>query len=368
MDEAARRADAQAAEIAQLRNANIALHEQLHTMEARIQAQFEAWQNQRTPSSSAGATPAPPPPQPSQPPESEQVPAWFLSYLQSQQSQITNPRRPIMDNTERFDGSDPKLYPAFARGIRGKFRNDGYWYPTEVSRTDYIYDRLSGKAKTLARAWLEATEKTDPAKVTMDDLLDTLNRAYGDDHAEQRAIDKLSRLQQGQQAISSFLAFFDTTLTEAGGYTWVDDVKINYLKRALKSEIRQGMIGSTVPRTYSEFCTFIREIDSQIWEAKQCVKPAASAPKPPTQAPPADPNAMDWTRSIARTATGTTRARITPEEKERRRQLGLCFRCAEKGHLSLHCPLGQKSNAPVPRIAPVAETNDVESEKEEPLS
>lgn len=293
-----------------------------------------------------------------------------------------------MADPERFDGSNPKLYAAFERGIRAKFRIDGTWYPTEAIRADYIFDRLTGKAKTQAEAWLTAAEKNNPTQITSEALLAALSRTYKNTHAEQQALDKLSRLQQGQQAVAGFLAYFDTVLTEAGGHLWTDDVKINYLKRTLKSEIRQGMVGSVIPRTYSEFCTFVREIDVQLWEARQATKPTvAFASRAVPQTPSAHPDAMDWTRSIAslspedqqqviaafknlklsneRARTTTPRTRITPEEKERRRQQGLCFRCGEKGHPASNCPLGQKPWAPVPIVA---EINTNESEKEEPLT
>jgi hypothetical protein len=44
--------------------------------------------------------------------------------------------------------------------------------------------------------------------------------------------------------------------------------------------------------------------------------------------------------------------RLTPEERERLRQLGYCFRCQQPGHIASHCPRNAQVAAIDPPSAP----------------
>lgn len=293
-------------------------------------------------------------------------------------------RRPVLPDPERFDGSDPKLYTAFERDIQAKFRLDGWQYPAPQDKADYIMSRLTGIAKKRADAWLEALERNNEKLVRHEDLLASLKSAYHDPEREKRAIDKLGTFKQGSQQIGAFLANFDVVLTEAGGTTWHDSVKINYLKRALKLDIVRGMLGTLEPEDYTEFCTLVRRIDNQLWQLKQKGGTSDTTWKPryQTQSPVVDPDAMDWQRTIAamtpeqvqvlaafqKATMRTPKSKLSREERKRRRQLGLCFSCNESWAPGHRCfgrtPAEQGKSAKV--IAITEENSDEESGKDQP--
>ena len=45
-------------------------------------------------------------------------------------------------------------------------------------------------------------------------------------------------------------------------------------------------------------------------------------------------------------STFRPRGFVTPEERERRRKEGLCYRCGQKGHIATKCPIGNSDIKP----------------------
>jgi hypothetical protein len=300
-------------------------------------------------------------------------------------------RRAVMPDPERFDGSNPRLYDSFQRDLRAKFRIDGWQYPSAQDKADYIMIRLSGTAKLRAGAWMTSLEKTGQIITNHESLLTSLSRAYHDTESEKRALDKLSTYRQGNLPIGTFLANFDVLLTEAGGSAWDPAIKINFLKRTLKKEILQGMVGALEPEDYDEYCNFIRRMDNQLWNVKR-VTTATEAPwksRQPVSTAATDPDVMDWQRTIAsftpeqiqaiaafqsgfpqaqqKTSAGR-KPRLSQEEREQRRRDGLCFRCNKPWTYGHRCVHSTTANQRKPsRITAITNEDDSDALKEEPL-
>ena len=68
-------------------------------------------------------------------------------------------------------------------------------------------------------------------------------------------------MKQGRRDLGVFLAEFDRTVLEAEAIMWDDAAKISYLKRALNQDIRRLLITVEEPKSYTGFCTKLKELD-----------------------------------------------------------------------------------------------------------
>ncbi|QRW26329.1 Retrotransposon-derived protein PEG10 [Rhizoctonia solani] len=111
---------------------------------------------------------------------------------------------------------------------------------------------------------------------------------------------------------------------------------------------------TTTSKYVMEFCNLMAELDwneeAYIAQFMQGLHWKENRPK---KAPAKSPATMA-------TSTTTTRVRlsedpnyVTPEERDRRRALGLCVKCSQKGHGIKQCPNGWK--ATIKEVAKVAE-------------
>jgi len=92
-----------------------------------------------------------------------------------------------------------------------------------------------------------------------------LNSIYGNTNTKEYAVNKLNMMSQGKEAFAIFLPKFETTLADAGGGEWTDEVKINTLKRTLNQEMRKSFIYMPAqPTEYSAFIDSIQTLASRL--------------------------------------------------------------------------------------------------------
>ncbi|KAH9273059.1 hypothetical protein BASA83_004634 [Batrachochytrium salamandrivorans] len=91
------------------------------------------------------------------------------------------------------------------------------------------------------------------------------------------------------------------------------------------------------PKTLEEFALLAIKVDARIQEhhleTQITWTPDPSQRLPPVSAP-TNPMMMDL--------DATRRGPITPQERDRRFQGKLCFRCGKEGHFRAECPLGAR--------------------------
>ena len=74
-------------------------------------------------------------------------------------------------------------------------------------------------------------------------LLNYLKECYTDSDANQRALERLRRIRQGDnEPFAAFFPRFERELIESDGAAWPDYFKISYLKRALNAKITDYFI------------------------------------------------------------------------------------------------------------------------------
>ena len=126
-----------------------------------------------------------------------EIPVWFQAYLQVQQQPREPPRRMIMPDPPRFDGSDSRLFSAFEMAINAKFLADGWAFSTPQLRVEYIFSRLEGLAQKEASNIRLAAQRQGRGE-TEEGFRSALRERYQDTEQARRALDKISHWKRGK--------------------------------------------------------------------------------------------------------------------------------------------------------------------------
>jgi len=208
----------------------------------------------------------------------------------------------------------------------------------------YIDACLDDTPAKMVLAYVERQRKNsseDPSQ-----FMTYLNNIYGDTNTKERAVNKLNTMSQGKEAFTTFLPKFETTLADAGGGEWTDEVKINHLKRALSQEMRKSFIYMPAqPTEYGKFIDSMQTLASRLTAFdRESRKPTApTAPKPTPASSSSD--AMDWEPSISKVqapASSSEQKRaqwVTKEVLDGRKAANQCLRCGRGGHFISSCKL-----------------------------
>ena len=151
--------------------------------------------------------------------------------------------------------------------------------------------------------------------------------------------------QRNGEAFATFLPRFESVLSEAGGATFLDSVKISALRNAINVELATALIGTRISRIYAEVTTHFHDTANQIAEVHRKARGAASglvAIEMPERAQAGQPEVMDWEPTRTKVMQGRTgiarRARwVSQEVLAYRREKGACLRCGNPGHRIRSC-------------------------------
>ncbi|KAJ5874811.1 retrotransposon gag protein [Penicillium soppii] len=188
---------------------------------------------------------------------------------------------------------------------------------------------------------------------TPEDLLSYLERIYGDPNVKARAVQRLYALKQKpNQSFERFLPSFERELADAGALQWPDDSKKHTLVMALNKETHSALVNRGVPSTFNEMVYLLHRISADLsgfqamWNRPKRAT-AATAQIEETYDP------MDWQPTsvkVNRFATdldpnrdrdliGKRAKWVSEEERDRRREEGLCIRCGRPKCRIASCPL-----------------------------
>ena len=131
----------------------------------------------------------------------------------------------------------------------------------------------------MVRAFI--TSKAMEQNGTPADLVNYMEKIYGDPDKVERALAQLHALRQKDgEAFVEFVPKFETLLSEGGGSNFPHAVQIAYVKAALNDEMTRALIGIIMPKEYSLFASRLQDVESQLAHyklARTYVKPKPSA-------------------------------------------------------------------------------------------
>jgi hypothetical protein len=276
---------------------------------------------------------------------------------------------PKLRNPELFTG-DKKTVDEFIMSCRMKIRAQPTRFPDEETKVIWASSFFSGAPKIWFQPFLERySEGIDTPKefTSFDNFAVALRALYGDPNLTKQAIRSIRELRQMTSA-SDYTAKFESLRwnTKLGE----DALKI-FFYDGLKEHVKDMLATLPMePETLGELQIAAIRFDERAYE-RRMQKTREMNPPPisirhidegntnpaPTWRTKARSTTPSWKMGTIATALprleppapatdgstpmeldATGRRRLSPEERERRYQLGLCIICGQKGHLRRGCP------------------------------
>ena len=258
-------------------------------------------------------------------------PAGPTAPITAPPSRTTSLSEKIPDPKE-FDGSRQDL-PRFVQQVYGKMNANADRFPIATSRMTYVAGRLTGKAYALM---LPKIKYGIPQFVDYPEMLEYLERAFGDPDRTQNAQNKLFQLRQKHLDFSTYYAEFQRLALEA---EMPESALVPLLFQGISRELQDMLLHNPAPSSeYTAYATHLQTLDNRYRQHQQQMSrnrnntrlstPTATAPA--AQTPTSSGEPMDLS---------SARKPRTPFNSQGRRERGECFRCGEKGHLVAACPL-----------------------------
>ena len=319
----------------------------------------------------------------------EQVPDWFLRYVQGQQEQAAvaqeNERLRIAEQEKtdqearlrmvRNDNRPGKSLPvlleyygdadkldSWLQQAKAKIEVD-YYGCTEYVAFWALNGTLRGKALRRMEAWVR--EQGTPERANAQSFLKRVEFIFKDPQAKERAQRKLDALRQATKPFLEVFTEWQSLLLESGGSSWPDDAKKLSLDRILSDELARAMITVPSQPDFESYCSILKETDDRLRAFKarpgkrndlEAVMPSKPNWKKLTDAPlavtdardlyrakvtrKASAESMEWEPTPVRASPASTQRakRVSQEELDDRRKTRRCLRCGASGHLVRECP------------------------------
>jgi hypothetical protein len=245
----------------------------------------------------------------------------------------------------RFNGDRSRL-KAWKNSVNIKLNGDAAKFPDAQHRLAYIFGLLEGKAADQIQPYVLPTgiNLTDvPA------LLNILDRAFGDPDPVGTATRAFRALKQKNTDLSTYVAEFSKLAAEV---PWDDRAKLDHFQDGLSYELKQALV-------HYPDATSLEVLIDQASQIEQKLSRLRNHPRnpsaPATTRQPAGPAPATTTREdkpathASFVAGGPTpmdlssgRPRLTQEERDRRRNNGLCIACGKNDHFIAACPIRKK--------------------------
>lgn len=247
---------------------------------------------------------------------------------------------------EPYSG-EPDRHGAFLLKCSLAFTHSPRTFSSDAARLAYLIARLQGTALQ----WAEAYLTVHPLPTcSFDDFLAEFKKTFAHPVSEDRAEEKLLRLQQGDRSVAEFVIAFRTAAAVAN---WPDHALKGVFRRALNDDLKDQLASRDDPKSFEDLVSLSLRIDNRMRE-REAERSSSSRKQAPRMPPVLLPRpSLSATASAAASANTEAapepmvigRSRLTPEERERRFRAGACFYCGALDHRLAQCPLRPKGSA-----------------------
>ncbi|KAM0724085.1 hypothetical protein Q7P37_000265 [Cladosporium fusiforme] len=246
---------------------------------------------------------------------------------------------------EKFNGSRADLR-RFVEQVFSKMKSNADHFTDAQSRMRYVASRLEGRAFELI---LPYASRGDYSLTDYEEILDMLNRAFGDTDLPRQARNRLYSLRQKNQEFSAYFAEFQRLALEGQ----VPEGNLYHLlEQSVSNELSEMMLHNPPPsEDYYQLSRHLQDLDNRRrrhFQTRQHAPPKSYTAAPTTRHAVASrvpgfgvasvPDAhVAMTQPTQRTLPGepmdlSTHRRYTNKES------GSCFRCHKLGHRVRDCP------------------------------
>jgi TolA-binding protein len=246
-----------------------------------------------------------------------------------------------LPDPDKFEGDRTDLR-RFVSQIHSKLKANYDRFPTRLARMSYVTGRLKGRAYAQVLPHIKAGECQLP---DYQDIINLLERAFGDPNRINNARAELFRLRQAHKDFSTFFAEFQRLALEG---EMSEEALPTLLEQAVSRELR-GMLVHNPPPSYKyhDLAAFLQDLENRRRRFATELQPAPRR----TNAPP-----KEYPLTPRKKSLSPRRGRSPPENRQpaedpmdisnqrrynrpnQRRENNQCFRCGSANHYLRDCP------------------------------
>ncbi|KAG1953664.1 retrotransposable element [Pimephales promelas] len=253
------------------------------------------------------ALPIPPPPPPADPSQSE----------------------PRLPTPEPYTGEE-NFCREFLTRCTMHFSLQPRTFREEQTKVGFVLTLLTGRAALWGAAvW----ESQDDCCSSFQKLSDEMRRVFDRAASGREAARVLTELRQGERSVSDFSIEFRTLAAES---RWNEEAQWDMFLHGLADRIQKEIYALDLPTKLNDLIALALRVDARLSRIKSRGQHDRLPGGIEGQRPGGE-GAVSLTHDHEPMQVG--RARLSREEKERRRSLGLCLYCGGAGHLAFNCLL-----------------------------
>jgi hypothetical protein len=260
-------------------------------------------------------------------------------------------KEPRVSLPDKFDGTRSK-FRGFVNQIRLITVLQPERYPTEEARVGLVGTLLTGQALS----WFAPLfEKRSPILSNFESFLEAFAEAFGEHDKVRWATTKIRSLRQGARSASVYASDFRQL---ASDINWGEEALVSQFYWGLRDDVKDLLLTLPDPQTLNEAISQAVKCDNRLFQRRQDQRPRHQATRydatMTTRSLGSHLEAEDMQIDAARVRT------LTPEEKKRRMEEGLCLYCGEEGHKVGNCPKKQNRRTVKTRSAVIPENDDAQ--------
>ncbi|XDV13693.1 hypothetical protein PO909_002052 [Leuciscus waleckii] len=247
--------------------------------------------------------------------------------------QTNHPPEPRLPAPERYNG-DPQLRRAFLTKCSMFFTLQPQTFASEEAKVALVLTLLSGRASQWGAAvW----ENHDPCCSSFQSLAAEIKRVFDRAVAGREAARQLADLRQGGRSVTDYSIEFRTLAAECN---WNEEAQWDRFLHGLADRIQGEIYALDLPKDLNGLIELALRVDARLQRVEQhsrrtMVPETFTAPRASgsdTVSPTFDHEPMQ-----------VGRARLSREERERRRSQGLCLYCGGTCHFINTCPVKDRA-------------------------
>lgn len=240
------------------------------------------------------------------------------------------PRLPV---PQSYAG-EPNFCRAFLTRCSMHFSLQPRTFEREESKVAFVLTLLTGQAALWGTAvW----ENKDPCCTSFQALAAEMKRVFDRAVAGKDAARLLAELKQGGRTVADYSIQFRTLAAEC---RWNEEAQWDMFLHGLADRVQREIYILDLPQSLNGLIDLALRVDSRLNRLERYTHPnqrlrgaeGRSTNEGDTVSPIADPEPMQ-----------VGRARLSREERERRRSRGLCLYCGGAGHFLHACPVKEQA-------------------------